>query len=92
MAASWIWGTDLEIFAAALLCNIDIWVYLGYSVSKWQLFSKLGFDLSNAYESPSKEGIYLRLQDNHYCPILDIKYDPSSGDCICYDNGSTLKI
>ena len=64
------YGYRFRDFAPAILFNADIRAYLGYLFAKLQLFIKLGFDLSNAYESPSKEGIYLRLQDNHYSPLL----------------------
>ena len=57
MIASGIWGIEIENSVAAILFNIDIFVELGYTVAKWQLFSQLEFDLSNAYEFP-KEGIY----------------------------------
>ena len=90
MTLSGIWGTDLELFAASIIFDVDIWVYLGHSIAKWQLFSRSGFDLSKTFESPSNEGIYLMLQGNHYSPILEIKYNQSPDTCIYFDNGSKL--
>ena len=90
MTVPGIWGTDLELFAASILFDVDIWVYLGYSIAKWQLFSRSGFDLSKTFESPSNEGIYLLLKESHYTPILEVKYNQSPDNCIYFDNGSEL--
>ena len=62
----------MELFAASIIFDVDIWVYIGHSIAKWQLFSRSGFDLSKTFESPSNEGIYLMLQGNHYSTYLKL--------------------
>ena len=48
------WGTDVEIFAAALLFKTDIWVFSSDIGSKWMVFSGRGAKLTDALESPPK--------------------------------------
>ena len=68
------WATDLEVFATALLLNIDIWVYLGSAGTRWVVFSGKGFGLDEALKNPTATGLYIQNMHCHYEPILAVKY------------------
>ena len=68
------WGTDVELFAAALLFQTDIWVFSSDIGKKWMVFSGMGAKLIEALESPpvnNAGSIYLNHNGAHYKPILN---------------------
>ena len=68
-----IWGTDTELFSAALIFQTDIWVY---SVgNKWEIFSGSGKSIGEVIQSPPSNylgSIYIHYTGNHYEPILGV--------------------
>ena len=67
------WGTDVEIFAAALLFKTDIWVFSSDIGGRWMIFSGKGAKLIDALESTEVNtagAIYLNHNGAHYEPIL----------------------
>ena len=70
------WGTDMELFAAALLFKTDIWVFSSDMGNKWMVFSGKGANLIDALTSPpvSNAGsIYINHNGVHYEPILGLQ-------------------
>ena len=67
------WATDLEVFATALLFNIDIWVYLGSAGTRWVMFSGNGCRLEDILKMPTSTGLYIQNIRCHYEPILSVK-------------------
>ena len=64
------WATDLEVFATALLFNIDIWIYLGPLGTRWASFSGNGSSFDQLMKTPTSDGLYIQNLANHYEPIL----------------------
>ena len=52
MRRNYTWGTDEELFAAALLFRTDIWVFSSDIGNKWIIFSGKGAKLFDAITSP----------------------------------------
>ena len=50
------WATDLEVFATALLFNIDIWGFLG-----WASFSGNGSRFDQLIKTPTSNDLYIRI-------------------------------
>ena len=76
------WGTDVEMFAVALLLQTDIWIFSADMGNKWMLFSGKGAKLIDALESPpvnASGSIYLNHNGVHYEPILGIAGATSLG-------------
>ena len=71
MRNSGVWGTDIEIFAAASLFSVDIYVYSQFGNSfKWSKFSRSMLDRLPVY---SQMGIYLQNSTGvHYDVVLDV--------------------
>ena len=63
------WATDLEVFATALLFNIDIWVFLVPLGTRWIGFSGNGSIFEVLMKAPTPNGIYIRNIGNHYEPF-----------------------
>ena len=85
MTSSGVWGTDIEIFAAASLFNVDIYVYSQFgNIYKWSKFSRSMLD---RFSVPSEMGIYLQnLTGVHYDAVLDVSegsrdFDASEKKC-----------
>ena len=72
------WATDLEVFATALLFNIDIWVFLGPLGTRWIGFSGNGSTFEELVKAPTPNGIYIRNVGNHYEPIISVKFENNS--------------
>ena len=53
------WGTDVELFATALLIQTDIWIFSSDMGNKWMVFSGRGAKLIDTLESPPSK--YCRL-------------------------------
>ena len=74
------WATDLEVFAASLLLNIDILVFLGPSGTRWVGFSGKGSNFGELMKEPIPIGIYIQNLGNLYEPIISVKsknhYEP----------------
>ena len=69
------WGTDVELFAAAVLFQTDIWVFSSDIGKKWMVFSVMGAKFIEALESPpvnNAGSIYLNHNGAHYEPILNV--------------------
>ncbi|XP_029348136.1 uncharacterized protein LOC115034812 [Acyrthosiphon pisum] len=65
-----VWGTDVEIFAAAFLLKTSIYVYSTVT-NKWQIFNKY-MDLKKKVMRNEK-CIYLRNINNvHYDVVMDV--------------------
>ncbi|CAI6346321.1 unnamed protein product [Macrosiphum euphorbiae] len=65
-----VWGTDVEIFAAAFLIQTSIYVYSTVT-NKWQIFNKY-MDLKKKVMTNEK-CIYLRNINNvHYDVVMDV--------------------
>ena len=68
-----IWGTDLELFACALLFKTDIWIYTSDMGNKWMIYSGKGASLDQVFKRPpaNEAGcIYINHTGNHYEPVL----------------------
>ena len=69
------WGTDVELFATALLLHTDIWVFSSDMGNKWMIFSGRGAKLLETLESPpgnNAGSIYINHNGVHYEPILRV--------------------
>ena len=69
------WGTDVELFATALLLHTDIWVFSSDMGNKWMVFSGRGAKLLETLESPpgnNAGSIYINHNGVHYEPILRV--------------------
>ena len=67
------WGTDTELFSAALIFQTDIWVYS--VANKWEIFSGSGKSMGEVIQSPRSNNlgsIYIHYTGSHYEPILGI--------------------
>jgi hypothetical protein len=71
MRNSGVWGTDIEIFAATSLFNVDIYVYSQFGNNyKWSKFSRSMLD---RLPVSSEMGIYLQNSTGvHYDDVLDV--------------------
>lgn len=68
-----VWGTDVEIFAAAILLKTSIYVY-STAQEKWHLFHK-HLDSKKKTVKRNEKCIYLRNIDNeHYDVVVDVKW------------------
>ena len=68
-----IWGTDTELFCAALILQTDIWVYS--VANNWEIFSGSGKSIGEVIQSPPSNylgSIYIHYTGNHYEPILGV--------------------
>ena len=66
------WGTDVELFATALLLQTDIWIFSSDMGNKWMVFSGRGAKLIDTVESPPVNiagSIYINYNGVHYEPI-----------------------
>ena len=69
------WGSDVELFALALLLRTDIWIYSTEFGNKWMLFSGRGASLIDALTLPvvnTAGSIYLNHNGLHYEPVLGL--------------------
>eukprot|EP00800_Vazella_pourtalesii_P014904 TRINITY_DN3901_c0_g1_i2.p1 TRINITY_DN3901_c0_g1~~TRINITY_DN3901_c0_g1_i2.p1 ORF type:complete len:184 (-),score=2.53 TRINITY_DN3901_c0_g1_i2:162-713(-) len=74
------WGTDVELFAVALLLQTDIWIHSKDVGNKWMFFSGRGVNLNDALASPPANpagSIYLCHNGVHYEPILGVEKNVS---------------
>jgi hypothetical protein len=71
MRNSGVWGTDIEIFAATSLFNVDIYVYSQFGNNyRWSKFSRSMLD---RLPVSSEMGIYLQNSTGvHYDVVLDV--------------------
>ena len=67
------WATYLEVFAASLLFNVDMWAFLGPSGTRWVGFSGKGSNFDEVMKEPTPNGIYIQNLGNHYEPIISVK-------------------
>ena len=65
------WGTDLEIFLAAITLSTDIFVYNDEHQS-WLKFSGHGFNDAKSTHDLTERRVYLRLNMNHFQPIIKV--------------------
>ena len=69
------WGTDVELFATALLLQTDVWVFSSDMGNKWMVLSGRGAKLIDTLESPPVNiagFIYINHNGVHYEPILRV--------------------
>ena len=69
------WAADLEVFATALLFNIDIWVLFGPLGQRWVGFSENGVTFEELIKAPTPNGLYVRNVGNHYESIISVKFE-----------------
>ena len=65
------WGTDLEIFFAAIILRTDIFVYNDEDQS-WLKFSGHGFNDSKSTHDLTERRVYLRLNMSHFQPVIKV--------------------
>ena len=76
MCTNGTWGTDVELFAVALLLQTDIWIYSKVVGNKWMFFSGSGANLNDALASSPVNpagSIYLYHNGVHYEPMHGVE-------------------
>ena len=66
------WGTDKEIFLAALILKTDVFVYKDDDQC-WMKFSGYGFTGKNSRPELTEDRVYLRLYLDHFQPVTKVK-------------------
>ena len=67
--SSTVWGTDVEIFSAAIWLETDIFILIDDTCN---IFSHKGFHPKKGRNIPSKLGIYIENSCLHYEPIASV--------------------
>ena len=64
-----VWGSDVELFSAAIWLQNDIYVLKD---EEWLKFSFMGFNPKKGKNRSSSFNIYLENRFNHYEPIVSV--------------------
>ena len=64
-----VWGSDVELFCAAIWLEVDIYVLLDQT---WQKFSFMGFNPKRGRNVSSPNSIYLENRFDHYEPVVSV--------------------